>query len=114
MEKRPVKRTNNEIERADRKNEIEVIDPVQRANPSISFRYSYREVSSAGGKTYLKSKDKSFIDGKFKSEEFEGEAPGNLYSNMVKETQKMFFGQISSVLNMFSGFLPMAKRNKRD
>jgi len=47
MEKRPVKRMNNEIERADRKNEIEVIDPVQRANPSISFRYSYREVSSA-------------------------------------------------------------------
>jgi hypothetical protein len=67
-----------------------------------------------GGKTYLKAKEKSFVDGKFKSEEFEGVAPANLYSNMVTEMQKMFFGQISSVLNMFSGFLPIAKKDKRD
>jgi hypothetical protein len=114
MEKRPVKRMNTDIERADDKKEIELFNPIQKMNQFISFKYSYREVSSLGGKTYLKAKEKSFADGKFKSEEFEGVAPANIYNNMVTEMQKMFFGQISSVLNMFSGFLPIAKKDKRD
>jgi len=107
MEKTPIRRSNTNIEPADRKKEMEILDPIQSVNPFISFRYSSREISSVGGKTYLKAKEKSFVDGKFKSEEFEGVAPGNLYGNMVTEMQKMFFGQITSAMSMFSAFLPM-------
>ena len=113
MEKNPVKRTNTGIDHADGKTEKEILDPFQRVNPFVSFRYSSREISSVGGKTYVRAKEKSFIDGKFKSEEFEGVAPGNLYGNMATEMQKMFFGQIASVMGMFSAFLPGVKRDKR-
>ncbi|MEI6315017.1 MAG: hypothetical protein WCO89_09110 [Syntrophus sp. (in: bacteria)] len=41
-------------------------------------------------------------------------APGNLYGNMVTEMQQMFFGQITSAMSMFSAFLPMLKKDKRD
>lgn len=114
MEKDPVRRINTDIDHADRKTEKEILDPFQRVNPFVSFRYSSREISSVGGKTYVKAKEKSFVDGKFKSEEFEGVAPGNLYGNMATEMQKMFFGQIASVIGMFSAFLPSVKKDKRD
>lgn len=107
MEKRP------EIS-VDRGKELEIIDPVKRKSPFISFRYSYREVSSVGGNTYVKAKEKKFENGKLTSEEFEGVAPGNLYGNMVAEMQKMFFGQIASVVKAVAAFLPGAKRDKRD
>jgi hypothetical protein len=100
--------------RVDRKTEMEALNPVQRKKPFISFRYSYREVSSVGGKTYVKAKEKKFENGKFTSEAFEGVAPGNLLDNMATEMQKMFFGQIASVVRAFTAFLPGAKRDKRD
>ena len=68
MEKRPANKMNTDIEYNDNKKELEIFNPVQKMNPFISFRYSYREVSSAGGKTHLRAKEKSFEDGKFKSE----------------------------------------------
>src|SRR5664280_3460040 len=89
--------------------DVEIIDPAPQTSSFISFRYSYKEISSIGGKTYLKAKEKSFENGKFKSEEFEGVAPGNLYGNVATEMQKMFFGQIASVMGMFSAFLPGVK-----
>ena len=94
--------------------EIDILDNLQRRSPFFSFRYSYREVSSFGGQTYLKAKEKSFENGKFKSEEFEGVAPGNIYGNMATEMQKMFFGQIASAMKAFRAFLPGVKRDKRD
>ena len=55
-----------------------------------------------------------FENGKFKSEEFEGVAPGNIYGKMAAEMQKMFWGQIASVMKAFTAFLPGVKRDKRD
>ena len=110
MEKLPVSRMNNDLDHAGRKTEVEVFDPVQRKSPFISFRYSYREVSSVGGNTYVKAKEKSFENGKFKSEEFEGVAPGNIHGNMAAEMQKMVFGQIVSVVKAFTTFLPGVRK----
>jgi len=42
MEKNPVRRINTDIDHADRKTEMEILDPVQGMNPFISFRYSSR------------------------------------------------------------------------
>ncbi len=105
MEKRP------EI-KVDRGKEMEILNPAGRNSPFISFRYSYREVSSVGGNTYVKAKEKKFENGRFTSEEFEGVAPGN---HATAEIQKMFFGQIASLLKAFTAFLPgIAKRDKQD
>ena len=114
MEKNPIRKSNTDIEPADPKKEIEILNPIQSMSPFISFRYSSREISSVGGKTYVKAKEKSFVDGKFKSEEFEGVAPGNLYGNKIANMQKMFFGHITSAMSVFSAFLPMLKKDKRD
>ncbi len=56
MSKYPVRRA----ERAPRKVEqdaVEVMEPVSRANPFFSFRYSYTEISASGGKTQVKSRE---------------------------------------------------------
>jgi hypothetical protein len=106
------KKDRNEIIRNPANHDIEILNPVQKAFPFISFHYSYKQISSDGGKTYMRSKEKSFENGKFKSEEFEGTLPGNVYLNMVGEMQKLFFNQISSLMKPFSMFLSSGSRNK--
>jgi hypothetical protein len=96
--------------RADR--DIEILDPVQKASPFISFHYSYKEISSDGSQTHVRSKEKSFENGIFKSEEFEGTLPGNVYINMVGEMQKMFFNQLTALMKPFSMLLPFGSRDK--
>jgi len=104
MEKSPATRMSNNLDRFDRKTEVEILDPVKKNSPFISFKYSYREISSVGGKTYLRAKEKKFENGKFTSEEFEGVAPGNIHSNMAAEMQKMFFGLMGAVLKAIRGY----------
>lgn len=94
------------------KNEVEIFDPIQRAFPFINFRYSYREISSSGGQTHVRSQEKSFENGKFKSEEFEGTLPAGTYSDLVGEMQKIFFNQIEMLMKPFSLFLP--SRSKKE
>ena len=112
MAKNLDKKDRGEIIRNPENHDIEIINPAQKKSPFISFHYSYKEISSDGGKTYMRSKEKSFENGKFKSEEFEGTLPGNVYSNMVGEMQKLFFNQISSLMKPFSMFLSSGSRNK--
>ncbi len=92
--------------------EIEVFNPVRQASPFVSFHYSYKEVSSDGVNTRIKSKEKSFENGKFKSEEFEGTLPGSVYINMATEIQRLFMDQITAFLKPFSMILPPVLKNK--
>jgi hypothetical protein len=108
------KKDKGEIIRNPANHDIEILNPVQKASPFISFHYSYKEISSDGGKTHIRSKEKSFENGKFKSEEFEGTLPSNVYFNMVGEMQKIFINQISSLMKPFSMFLPSGLRNKEN
>jgi hypothetical protein len=91
--------------------DIEILVPVKKTNPFISFRYSYKSVSSIGGKTHIKSKEKSFENGKFQSEEFEGTLDGNVYSSMVGEMQKRILGQLAVFLKPF-GLIGKDKNSK--
>jgi hypothetical protein len=95
---RDVEKSQTEIAKYSAKNDIEILDPVKKAHPFISFRYSYKSVSSMGGKTHIKSKEKSFENGTFQSEEFEGTVDGNVYSNMVGEMQKRIWSQVAAFL----------------
>ena len=106
------KKGKHEIVRRPASHDVEIHDPIQNKSPFISFRYSYKEISSGGGKTHVRSKKKSFENGQFKSEEFEGTLDGNVYSNMVGGMQKHFFNQMALLMKPFSMFLPGGSRDK--
>lgn len=93
--------------------EIEVLEPVKRMFPFISFHYSYREVSSADGQTRIRLKQKRFANGKLKSEEFEGMLQGYVYDRMAQDMQKFFFNQIEAILKPISMFLPFGSRFRK-
>jgi hypothetical protein len=95
---RDIDKSRTEITKPSAGKDIEILEPVKKSHPFISFRYSYKSVSSVGGKTHIKSKEKSFENGKFQSEEFEGTMDGNVYSNMVGEMQKRIWSQIAAFL----------------
>ena len=95
------KKGQNEIIRHSAMNDVEVLDSEKKAHSFISFRYSYKSISSSGGKTHIKSKEKSFENGKFQSEEFEGTLPGNVFTNMAGEMQKRLWNQMTAFLKPF-------------
>ncbi|MGV8056671.1 MAG: hypothetical protein AB2L12_01350 [Smithellaceae bacterium] len=114
MNKDLLKKDRYEIAKHQAKHDVEILDPVRKASPFINFRYSYKEISSIGGKTQIRSKEKSFENGNFKSEEFEGTLDGNVYSNIVGEIQKQFLNQMASFIKPFSMFLPFGGSKKKN
>jgi hypothetical protein len=106
------KKNRNEIIRNPVRHDVEILNPVQKPSPFISFRYSYKEISSFGGQTHIRSKEKSFENGKFKSEEFEGTLPGNVYFNMVGELKRQFWNRMTTFMKPFSIFLPHRSKDK--
>jgi hypothetical protein len=113
MSKDIMKIRNNEILTGSDMNDIEVIEPSRNANQFFSFQYSYREITSVGGKTHIKSKDKKFADGKFTSEEFEGTTDQSIYNSLFDNMQRNFFGQMLSLLKPFSLLLPLNADDKK-
>jgi len=108
------KKFRNEVNGHSAKHDVEIVDPVQKASPFISFHYSYREIFSAGGQTRVRAREKSFENGKFQSEEFEGTLPGNLCSDLAGEMQRSFFNHMTTLMKPFSMFLPFGfKDNNR-
>jgi len=106
MGKDLLKKNKYEIMNRPVNHDVEFFDPVPNKSPFVSFRYSYKEVSSGSGRTHIRSKEKSFENGKYKSEEFEGTLDGNVYPSMVGEIQKHILNQIAVFLKPFSMFLP--------
>ena len=113
MKKDMEKKGGTEIIESSKGREVDMIRPEKNASSFISFRYSYQEISSDGERTRVRSKKKSFENGKFKSEEFEGTLPGNVYSNMAGQMQKFFFNQVSALLSSFLLFLPSKSKDKK-
>jgi len=93
-------------------NDIEVLDHTPNPSPFISFRYSYREISSDGVNTTVKSKKTRFENGRFQSEEFEGTLPGRAYFNMAGEMQKLFANQMKALMKTFAMFLPSESKTR--
>jgi hypothetical protein len=112
MEKRPVKRTPLNVEEDNGRKEMEVQGPLERANPFISFRYSFREISSVDGRTHIRATERSFENGKFKSEDFEGTLAGHVYGDMIGRMQRLLFSQMELWMRPFSMFLPGGPKDK--
>jgi hypothetical protein len=107
------KSINKDIEKANR-GDIEVLEPVQRMWPFISFHYSYKEISSIHGHTHIRSKEKRYANGKLESQEFKGTLGGHVYDNMVSDMQRHFVNQMDALLKPFSMFLPFGPRDRKE
>ena len=89
---------------------VEVIGPAARANPFVSFRYSYTEISALGGKAHVKSRKARFEDGKLTSEAFEGDLDQGAYEQMVGQAQQYVLGQTALFLKAFASLLPFSQK----
>jgi len=80
--------------------------------PLLSFRYSYRELSSQDGKTHIKAKECRFEDGKFTTEEFEGTTGPDAYIDAVSAMHRLVQQQAALLLQPLSWLLASSIRNK--
>ena len=93
---------------------VEFIEPSSAASPFFSFSYSYKEISSFGGKTVVKSKETRFEHGRLKSEEFEGTLEGRAYADMVRQAQQYVMSQTISFLKQLALYAPLRKGKPTD
>jgi hypothetical protein len=107
MSRYPVRRAERALLKVE-KDAVEVIEPVSRANPFFSFRYSYTEISASSGKARVKSRNTRFEDGKLTSEAFEGELEASAYEQMVNQAQHHFLGQTALMMKALSWLLPFS------
>jgi hypothetical protein len=82
----------------------------------FSFRYSYAEFSTQGGRTQVKGRHVRLEDGKLSSESFEGELGPNAYVEAMREAQERMLAQFTSLMNPLTWFLPRLPhaRDERD
>lgn len=88
-------------------------DELHPSSNLISFRYSYRSMTSDGHTTHIHAKEQRFENGQFETEEFEGTMEGDAYNDSVNEMQRRFQKRLASFFNPFSAFLPFDDDNER-
>jgi hypothetical protein len=113
MNKYPVKLGKRAVRKVE-PDAVEVIEPASTANPFVSFRYSYTEISALGGKAHVKSRKARLQDGRFTFEAFEGELDRSAYEQMVSQAQHYFLSQTKLLLQSLSWFLPPARKHSPD
>jgi len=101
MSKYSLKETSNKtaVRKAD-PDAVEVATLARRSGGFFSFRYSYTEVSSQGGRTRVKTKQARLEDGKLSTEAFEGELGGSVYEELVRQTQQHVLDQMTWFLRL--------------
>lgn len=113
MSKYPVRLAGRALPKVE-KDAVEVMGPTSRANPFVSFRYSYTEISALGGKAHVKSRKTRFEDGKLTAEAFEGDLDRGAYEQIVSQAQHYFLSQTKLLLQSLSWFLPPAPKQSPD
>lgn len=93
---------------------VEVATLAPRSGGFFSFRYSYTEFSSQGGRTRVKAKQTRLEDGKLSTEAFEGELDGNAYDEVVHHAQQQVLGQTAWLLRSLSWLLPPTRGTRSD
>ena len=113
MSKHPVRRAEPALPEVETE-VVEGMGPAARANPFVSFRYSYTEISASGGKARVRSRKARFEDGKLTSEAFEGELERSAYERMVSDAQHQFLGPAALVMKSLSWLLPFSGKRRLD
>lgn len=107
MNRYPTTQNNQAVQKSEG-DEVKVLEPSDDGNPFFFFRYSYKSMTSVGGKTYVASEEKRYENGKLESESFEGVMEGDYLARAVQDMQNLFFKQISYFFKPFSFFLPFS------
>ena len=89
---------------------VEVVEPASKSGPFVSFHYSYTELSSVGGKTFVKSRKTRLENGKLTSESLDGELDRGVYDQAVNQARQHFTDQTSRFLQSLSAFLPFFRK----
>jgi hypothetical protein len=105
MEKNLKKRENIDLINSDKEPNDNTNPMSLFYNPFISFRYSYKSISSDGERTHIQASENRFKNGKFESEEFEGTMDKNVYDQMVGEMNRYFEKQMELFFKPFTMFL---------
>jgi hypothetical protein len=113
MNKYPVKLGKRALRNV-QKDPVEVIGPASRANPFVSFRSSYTEISVVGGKAHVKSRNMRLEEGRLTAEAFEGDLDRTLYDQMVRSAQHYFLGQTALLMKSLSLPLPFSWKQPPD
>lgn len=104
MKDLPERKAKNDLEPTHR----QVTRPHEQSleGPSFfSFRYSCRQLSMSGGRTWVRSEEHRFEDGRLTSEEFEGFLDAGVYRRAAEQAQQYFWSQTRSILGLMSAFL---------
>ena len=113
MNKYPVKLGKRALRKVET-DAVEVIAPASRANPFVSFWYSYTEISALGGKAHVKSRKTRLEDGRLTSESFEGDLERSVYDQRVGDAQHYFLGQTALLMKSLSWLLPFSAKQRPD
>ena len=88
---------------------LQVAEPMRASAPFFSFRYSFTEVTAAGGKTVVKSRQTRLENGRLTQESFEGELEGDAYERLADQAQRQVMAQAALMWRAFAWFLPMPR-----
>jgi hypothetical protein len=110
MSKHPVIRSQRALRDAET-GEVEVIRP---ADSFFSFRYSRTEISVAGAKARVKSRQTRLQDGKITTETFDGDVDRAVYDRMVDDAQRYFLSQMALFTKSLSWLLPLSRKPGSD
>ena len=113
MNKYPVKLGKRAVRKVET-DAVEQIAPTSGANPFVSFRYSYTEISALGGKAHVKSKQVRLEDGRLTAEAFEGDLDRSAYQQMVSQAQQYVLGQTGLLLKSLAWLLPFSQKQRPD
>ncbi len=115
MSRYPLKGTSKQTALCDAEpGAVEIAAPEPRHGGFVSFRYSYTEVSSQGGRTRVKTKQAQLEDGKLSTEAFEGELDGNVFDEIVQHTRQQVLGQAAWLLRSISSLLAPLRGTRSD
>ncbi len=78
-------------------------------NPYLSFRYSYTEISTLGGRARVKSRKVRYESGKLAEETLEGEVDRTVYDQIVDHAQRYFLAQADILFGAFAALLPPSR-----
>ncbi len=80
----------------------------------VSFRYSYREMSAANGKTSVRGRQYRYENGKLSSEEFEGTVAGAVYEQAMRNMQNLVADSVTMFFKSFASMIPSYRKNDKD
>jgi len=107
MSKHPVAPGKRVAFRADEPNDK--LAPLADPSPWFSFRYSYTEISSSGGKAKVKRRETRFEHGTLKSETMDGTFDAQAFDAMARILRQQFVRQSQILLSPFLWLLPRAE-----